>query len=174
MEEDRVRFARVRAPQDDEVGIFRLTIGAGAATCSEHSRQTDDARSVSSSVAAVDVVAAHHVPGELLGHVVHLVGGLRAAEHAERLGRVLLRGESETCGRAVQRLIPSGWPQLAVVLDQRLRQPYVLAHRATFPTNSGNTPSLTPGQETGPPRLTLTGGASGSARPAVDVHIKLA
>ena len=32
VEEDRVRFARVRAPQDDQVGVFRLPVGAGAAT----------------------------------------------------------------------------------------------------------------------------------------------
>ena len=85
VEEDRVRFARVGAPHDNQVGVFRLPVRTGAATSPEHCRQTDDARSVSSSVAAVDVVAAHHGPGELLGHVVHLVRGLRAAEHAERL-----------------------------------------------------------------------------------------
>src|SRR5262249_14022809 len=133
VEEDRVRFARVGTPQDEQVGVFRLPIGAGATTSSEHRRQTDDARSVSSSVAAVDVVAAHHGPGELLGHVVHLVRGLRAAEHAERLSPVPLSGGREPGRRAVKGLVPGRRAQRPVVTDKRLRQPYLLAHQAHLP-----------------------------------------
>src|SRR4029077_8218330 len=81
VEEDRVRLARVRAPQDDEVGFLDLLVGARAAPCSEYRRQTDDARGVSSTVAAVDVVAADDRARELLREIVHLVGRLRAAEH---------------------------------------------------------------------------------------------
>ena len=87
MEEDRMRLARVRAPEHDQVGVRDLLVGARTAACPEYRRQTDDARSVSSSIAAIDVVAADDRASELLRDVVHLVGRLRAAEHAERAGR---------------------------------------------------------------------------------------
>ncbi len=51
VEEDRMGFARVRAPQDDQVRVLDLPIAAGAATSSEYRRQTGDARSVSGAVA---------------------------------------------------------------------------------------------------------------------------
>ena len=50
VEEDRVRLARVRPPQDDQIGVVVLLVRGGPATRSEDSRQTDDARSVSGSV----------------------------------------------------------------------------------------------------------------------------
>ena len=57
VEEDRVRLARVRAPEEDEIGLLDLLVRARAAARSEYRRQTDDARGVSGAVAAVDVVA---------------------------------------------------------------------------------------------------------------------
>ena len=78
-----MRLAGVRPPEDDEIRVLDLLVGAGAAARSEDRRQTDDAGSVSGAVAAVDVVAAHDLPGELLCDEVHLVRGLRAAEHAD-------------------------------------------------------------------------------------------
>ena len=82
-EHHRVRLARVRAPEQDHVGMLHLLVGAGAAAAAEHRRQTGDAGSVSSAVAAIDVVTRQHRAHELLRHEVHLVGGLRAAEEAE-------------------------------------------------------------------------------------------
>src|SRR5438105_859819 len=78
-------LARVRTPEDDQLGLLSLAVGRGPSSGSEHCRQTGDAWSVSSSVAAVDVVAVHDRARELLRHEVHLIGGLRAAEHAECL-----------------------------------------------------------------------------------------
>src|SRR5207249_2147552 len=43
VEEDRVRLAGVRAPEDDQVGILDLLVRAGAAPGPENCRQTDDA-----------------------------------------------------------------------------------------------------------------------------------
>jgi hypothetical protein len=51
MEEDRVRFARVRSPEDQQIRLFDLFIGRRPAARTEYRRQTDDARSVSSAVA---------------------------------------------------------------------------------------------------------------------------
>jgi hypothetical protein len=56
MEEDRMRVARVRSPQDQEIRFFDLLIGRRSAARTERSRQTDDAGSVSGAVARVDVV----------------------------------------------------------------------------------------------------------------------
>src|SRR5215831_8327983 len=106
VEEDRVRLARVRTPHDDEVRVLRLPVGAGAATCSENCRQTDDTRGVSSAVTTVDVVTAHDGTDELLRCVVHLIRRLGTAEHPERLGGILLAGLGEPGGGAVQRLLP--------------------------------------------------------------------
>lgn len=75
VEVDRVRLSRIGTPQDDEVCLFRLSIGAGSASCPEYCRQTDDAGGVSSAVAAVDVVCAHDLPCEFLRGKVDLVGG---------------------------------------------------------------------------------------------------
>ncbi len=90
-----MRFARIRAPQDDEVGLLRFAVGAGSATGSEYCRQTDDTGSVSGTVAGVDVIRAEHLPGELLDAVIDLVGGLRAGEEADRVGTLLLDGRPE-------------------------------------------------------------------------------
>ena len=50
MEEDWVRLAGVGPPQHNDVGVFDLGVRAGATACSEDCRQTDDRRSVSSSI----------------------------------------------------------------------------------------------------------------------------
>ena len=59
VEEDRVRLARVRAPEEDHVRLLDLAVGDRAAARAEHRRQTDDAGGVSGPVAAVDVVRTH-------------------------------------------------------------------------------------------------------------------
>ena len=123
VEEDRVRLARVRAPEQDHVGLLDLCVGRRSAACSEHRRQTDDARSVSGSVTGVDVVRAHHLTGELLRQEVHLVRRLGAREDPERLRGVgLARTGKAGCG-TVERLGPARGPQHAAVADERRRQP---------------------------------------------------
>ena len=89
MEEDRVIFPGVRAPEEDDVRLLHLAVGARAPTGTEDRRQTDDARRVSRSVAAVDVVGAERDPGQLLRQEIHLVAGLRAAERADGVAAVL-------------------------------------------------------------------------------------
>jgi len=42
VEEDRMRFARVGAPKDDEVGLLNLLVRRGSSPGSECCRQTDD------------------------------------------------------------------------------------------------------------------------------------
>ena len=85
MEIDRVRVAGVRAPQDDQVGVLDFLVGTSPSPGSECCRQTGDARSVSSAVAAVDVIASDYAPNKLLRRKVQLICRLRATEHAEGL-----------------------------------------------------------------------------------------
>ena len=106
MEEDRMRLARIRSPQHDEVGVFDLLVRAGSPTCSEHRRQTDDRRSVSGAVAAIDVVAAKDLTHELLRDEVHLVGRLRAAEQADPVAGVPLGRRPQTRRGPVEGLVP--------------------------------------------------------------------
>ena len=106
VEPDRVRRARVRSPQEDDVRLLDFAVGVRASTRAEHRRQTDDARGVSRPVAAVDVVGAEGDAGELLRQEVHLVGGLRAAEDAERVRTTRLDVAAEPLGGAVERVVP--------------------------------------------------------------------
>ena len=123
VEEDGMRLARVRSPQDDEVRFLDLLVGARAATRSEHRRQTDDAGGVSSPVAAVDVVAAEDAARELLRQIVHFVGRLRATEHPEaaraRARRRCARSPSAARSSASSQVASRSAPVLA---DHRLRQ----------------------------------------------------
>src|SRR2546430_5524871 len=98
MEEDGMRLAGVRAPQEDDVRFLDLAIRAGPAARPEHRRQTDDAGRVSGSIATVDVVIAEGDAGELLGEEVHLVGRSRAAEDPDRVGPALVERLAELSG----------------------------------------------------------------------------
>jgi hypothetical protein len=106
MEEDRVRIPRIRAPKKDYVRLFNLSIGTRAPACTEYRRQTGDARRMSSSVAAVNVVGAHDAADEFLRPVVQFVDGLGATEHA-KISRVVLRDRfAERSGHTIHGLIP--------------------------------------------------------------------
>ncbi len=85
MEKDRVRVARIRAPQDDQVGFLDLPIGTGAASSPKYRRQTGDAGRVSRPVTTVNIVTPHDHAGEFLGHEIRLIARLRAAKQPERL-----------------------------------------------------------------------------------------
>src|ERR1700674_1734741 len=124
MKEDRMRVPRVRAPQQDDVRLFNLTVRAGAPARPKYRRQTDDARGVSSAVAAIDIVAADHRPHELLRNVVDFVGGFRATEHAERVRPVFFFLAPEAFGYAVQSLIPSGGAVPSIFTDKRHCKPF--------------------------------------------------
>ena len=117
VEKDGVGIAGVGAPEDDQVGVFRLAIRAGAASRPEDRRQTDDARGVSRAVAAVDVIAPQHRPRELLGKKIYLIGGFGAAEETEPAAPVPLDRGLEPFGRTVERLLPRGVPQPSILPD---------------------------------------------------------
>src|SRR5580700_6521744 len=108
MKENRMRFPRVRAPQQDDVGVFNFAIRASPAACSEYRRQTGDAGGMSSPVAAVNVVGAHDTASEFLRRVVQFVSSLGATEHAKVPRIVFLNGFAECRGDAVQGFIPGG------------------------------------------------------------------
>jgi hypothetical protein len=119
MKENRMSFARVRSPQNDEVGVLYLAIGAGAAAHSEDRRQTDDARSVSSAVAAINVVAAHHDASKFLRHEIHLVGCLRTAEQAEALPAIGGLRLAKAAGSTPEGFVPRGRAERTVFADKR-------------------------------------------------------
>src|SRR5215467_4426229 len=118
MEENRMRFSRVRAPKENNVCLFNFAVGTRSATRPENRRQTDDAGGVSSAVATVNVVGADDGAHEFLGDVVQFVGGLGAAEHAKSARPLLFHLPAESRRHAVQRLAPRRWPVLAVFANQ--------------------------------------------------------
>jgi hypothetical protein len=109
VKEDGVCLPGIRAPEDDDVGIFRLFVRAGSATRSKYCRQTGDTWSVSGAVTAVYIVALHHRANEFLRYEVQLIGRFRAAKHAEGAGCTLVDGSLEASGSYIERLIPRGY-----------------------------------------------------------------
>src|SRR6188472_4409511 len=114
MKEDRVILAGVGAPHENHVGFFNLIVGARAPTRTEDRRQTDDARSVSRSITAVDVVGAESHTCQLLGQEVDFVAGLGAAERAYRVPTVERLDPLEALRGAVQRFFPRRLAKAAV------------------------------------------------------------
>ncbi len=115
-DEDRKRLARIRTPHDDEVGLLDFVVATGTSACSEHCRQTGDGRSVSSAVAAIDVVGVHYDSGEFLSHVVGLIGRFGTAEQPEGVAAVAAEAFCccsdrfvETC-RSENSVLPHQWP----------------------------------------------------------------
>ena len=104
---------RVRAPEEDHVRLLRFAVGARPSACSKDRRQTDDARGVSRSVAAIDVVRAERHARELLRQEVHLVARLRAREDSQRVATVPVddsaksgRGRSRASSQVAVRSTP--------------------------------------------------------------------
>ena len=126
MKKDRVRVARVRAPQDDDIRFFELAVRARATTRSENFRQTGDAGSVSRAVAAIDIVAAHDDARELLGHEVHLVGRLGAAKKPEGRPAAVF----EPRGRALERLFPARASERPIIANHWMSQSLVTFSQA--------------------------------------------
>lgn len=122
MEEDGMGFAGVGSPEKDHIGFFDLLIAGGSTTGTEHCRQTDDRRSVSGSVTGVDVVGSEHRSTELLGCVVHLIGGLGTTEHGEATMPTIGKRRIESRDRPIECLVPSGGPECPVMSDQGLGQ----------------------------------------------------
>jgi hypothetical protein len=132
MKENRMCFAGIGTPEDDDIRLLDFLIGIRPATCSENRRQTGDAWSMSGTVAAVDVIAAHDDARKFLRDEVHFVCRLRATEHAERSGGIVIDRGSQTGNGAVQRFIPCRRPEGCTAFlfpNKRLREANVwLAH----------------------------------------------
>jgi hypothetical protein len=117
-----VSIARVRSPEEDDVRVFHLLIGARAATRTEDRRQTDDARCVSRSIAAIDVVVAERNPGQLPRQEIHLVRRLRAAEDSERVRPARREIPAKAFGRHIERFVPRGFAKGTVFANERVSQ----------------------------------------------------
>jgi hypothetical protein len=120
VKKDGVSLPRVRAPQNDEVGVLNLAKRTRPASCTKDRRQTGDAGGVSSAITTVDVVGAHDGPGELLGKKIQLVRRLRAAKHSEALRSVPLGYAPKVACGAVKSLTPTGGTKLPVFPNQRM------------------------------------------------------
>ena len=109
VEEDRVRLARVRSPQEDDVRLLDLAVGRRAAARTEHRRQTDDARSVSSAVAASRCCSmpitwrANFCARKFISFVA-----FEQENMPKDVGRVGLSRAAEAFRGAIERLVPGG------------------------------------------------------------------
>ena len=78
---------------------------------------------MSSAIATVDVVRAHHRPRELLGKIVQLVRRLRTTEHPEALRSVALFDAPKAGRGAVKSLTPTGRTELLPFPNHGLGEP---------------------------------------------------
>src|SRR5262249_47465686 len=125
MDPDRVRFTRVRPPEEDDVRLLHLPVGVGSSARSEDRRQTDDARRVSGAVAAVDVVVPKRHARELLRQEVHFVGGLAAREDPQRVRAVPFEIPAEALRGGVQRDVPRRREQFAAAANEWLGEAWI-------------------------------------------------
>ena len=127
-----MRLTGVRSPEEDDVGRFRLFVARGTAPSPKDRRQTDDARSVSRSVAAVDVIVSERDARELLREEVHLVARLRAAEDPDGVRAAGREVSAKPFGRAIERFVPSCWTERAILANEWLREADVRAGTLTL------------------------------------------
>ncbi len=71
----------------------------------------------------IDVVGADHRAAQLLDEIVLLVGTLGRAEEGQRIGPALPHDLGELVSDQVEGFIPGGLDELAVLADQRRREP---------------------------------------------------
>jgi hypothetical protein len=122
VEENGMSFPRVRSPENDQISLFDLAIRTRSPSYTENRRQTDDAGSMSGTVAAVDVVGPDDRSSELLRKIVHLIRCLRAAEDSEVLWSMPFHRTSKSLGGTMQCLFPGSRTETAVFTNQWLGQ----------------------------------------------------
>lgn len=79
---------------------------------------------MSSSIARINVVGAHHRPGELLGDVVHFVGRLRAGKQTESVPTVGCFVGSKSGRRSIEGFVPGCRAQDTLVAHERRSDPW--------------------------------------------------
>jgi hypothetical protein len=124
MKKDRMSLPRVRAPEEDYVRFFDFAVGTCSAPRSENRRQTGDARGVSSTVAAIYIVAADDRANEFLRGVIELVGRFGATEHAESARTVCSDLGAESIGGARECFVPGRRAMLAIFADEWSCEPF--------------------------------------------------
>ena len=110
---DGVVPGEVAAVDQDAPGIPEFAEAVGHGPDTQSLTKCGDGVGAAGGVGVVDVVGAHHRPGELLQQVVLFVGGPGGGDCAE--GRALALGESG--GDEVKGLVPGGFDQVAVLPD---------------------------------------------------------
>jgi hypothetical protein len=119
VEEDRVRLARIGAPQEDVVCLFHLSVRTCCAACAEDRRQTGDAGGMSSAVATVNVVAPNHRADEFLRDVVQFIRRFGTTEHAERSGASAGNLIANAVNNEGKGFFPGGGPMCTVFPKER-------------------------------------------------------
>jgi hypothetical protein len=125
-------LASVRAPKKNYIRLFNFAVGAGTPAGTEYRRQTGDAGGVSSTVAAIDVVAADYGAHKFLRGVIQLIGGLRATEHSKCLRPAQSDFAAKSFGDAIERLLPCCGAMLSILANQRSGEPivWILSHNS--------------------------------------------
>jgi hypothetical protein len=123
MEENRMRFPGIRAPEKDDIRFFDFAVRTRAAARAENRRQTGDARRVSSAVAGIDVVATDHGADEFLSGIVQLIGRFGTTEHSKCTRAMRRNLALDPRDDQIESLVPGCGTVLAVLPNQRRNQP---------------------------------------------------
>ncbi len=107
--EDRVGNAKVRADEDDDVGLLEVLVGVGRGVEAERLFVGDGGRGHALAGVAVAVDDAHAEFGEAteVGHL--FAGDLTRAEKGDRLGAVLALDRLEVDAEGLHRFCPVDW-----------------------------------------------------------------
>ena len=74
----------------------------------------------------VDIIRSHHCPGQFLEEVILFIGALGRGQKSDSVRPALLFDFLETRSDYVEGLIPGGFFELPIFLDQGLSQPFAI------------------------------------------------
>ena len=123
MKKDGVGFPSIGTPKQNHIGFFNFLIGIGTTAHPKHCRQTDDAGSMSGSIATVDIVGTHDHPNELLGNEVHFIGGFRATKDSKSRVAMVFSVICKSGGNFMERLVPRSRSEGVVFTNQGSGKP---------------------------------------------------
>src|SRR5215475_7569968 len=136
MEKDGMCLPGVGTPQEDHIRFLDFAVGTGSATRPENRRQTGDAGSMSSTVAAINVVAADDGANEFLRGVVQFVGGFGTTKHAKRARAMQRHLFLKPFRSALHCFVPCRRALFAIFADERSCQPIIRLMRHNGPPNT--------------------------------------
>ena len=111
-------FSSVRSGDQDHIGFFDLGDGIGHCATSESCGQTGHCGGMSEPGTMIDVVGFQNSPCKLVGQIIFFVGNTGGCQDADAVRSGLVFDLTESLGNQIEGLIPGGFPEVPVLLNQ--------------------------------------------------------